>query len=111
MTSLSPVHTIGNQIQEALQLRADALARYTAADFVRLVERHRIPYHEKKLGQLFCDESSQQVIDLLVDGCERAGVRWAHPCSVRRVERIAAACAVTASRATWCASTSSPRTT
>src|SRR5687767_13062001 len=40
-----------------------ALARYTAADFVSLVEKHRIPYHEKKLGQLFCDEGSRRIIE------------------------------------------------
>ena len=43
-----------------------ALARYTPADFVRLVERHGISYHEKTLGQLFCDGSSQEVLDLLL---------------------------------------------
>jgi hypothetical protein len=44
-----------------------ALARYTPADFIALVERHGIAWHEKHKGQLFCDGSSQQVIDLLVD--------------------------------------------
>ena len=51
-----------------------ALARYTPADFVRLVERHRIRYHEKKLGQLFCDGSAQQITDMLLEECRRAGV-------------------------------------
>src|ERR687890_957779 len=49
-----------------------ALARYTPADFVRLVERHRIRYHEKKLGQLFCDGSAQDIIDMLLEECRRA---------------------------------------
>ena len=39
-----------------------ALARYTPADFITLVEKHRIPYHEKKLGQLFCDRSAQDIV-------------------------------------------------
>src|SRR5215210_6717616 len=46
-----------------------ALARYTPADFVALVESHRISYYEKKLGQLFCAGSAQQIIDLLVEEC------------------------------------------
>ncbi|HYJ47681.1 MAG TPA: NAD(P)/FAD-dependent oxidoreductase, partial [Pyrinomonadaceae bacterium] len=51
-----------------------ALARYTPADFISLVEKHRIAYHEKKLGQLFCDGSAQQIIDLLLAECEAANV-------------------------------------
>ena len=50
-----------------------ALARYTPADFIGLVEKHGIKYHEKKLGQLFCDESSQQIIDMLLRECADAG--------------------------------------
>jgi len=42
-----------------------ALARYTSGDFIALVEKHGIPYHEKKLGQLFCDFSSKQIVELL----------------------------------------------
>jgi predicted Rossmann fold flavoprotein len=52
-----------------------ALARYTPADFIRLVERHGIAYHEKTLGQLFCDGSAQQIVDLLMRECADAGVR------------------------------------
>ena len=51
-----------------------ALSRYTAQDFISLVEKHRIAYHEKTLGQLFCDGSSQQIIDLLLDECRQAKV-------------------------------------
>jgi len=51
-----------------------ALARYTPADFVRLVERHRIPYHEKKLGQLFCDRSASDITAMLEQECRDAGV-------------------------------------
>ena len=46
-----------------------ALARYTPRDFIALVEKHGIAYHEKKLGQLFCDESSQRIIDMLRAEC------------------------------------------
>ncbi|HEV3471491.1 MAG TPA: NAD(P)/FAD-dependent oxidoreductase [Pyrinomonadaceae bacterium] len=62
-----------------------ALARYTPADFVALVERHRIAYHEKKLGQLFCDGSSRQIIDMLLRECAGAGVRVLMGCRVTRV--------------------------
>src|SRR3982074_3379735 len=51
-----------------------ALARYTAADFVRLVEKHRIPYHEKKLGQLFCDRAASDITAMLEQECRDAGV-------------------------------------
>jgi len=42
-----------------------ALARYTPSDFIALVEKHRIPYHEKTLGQLFCDRSAHDIMDML----------------------------------------------
>ena len=62
-----------------------ALARYTPRDFIALVERHGIAWHEKTLGQLFCDESSRQVIDMLVEECRRGDVAWRQPCEVRAV--------------------------
>ncbi len=51
-----------------------ALARYTPEDFVALVEKHGIAYHEKKLGQLFCDGSSRQIVEMLLAECAEAGV-------------------------------------
>jgi len=63
----------------------DALARFTPADFVSMVERHRIPYHEKKLGQLFCDRSAADIIGMLKDECERGRVTWRVPCAVEGV--------------------------
>jgi len=62
-----------------------ALARYAPADFVELVERHRIAYHEKELGQLFCDDSSKQIVRMLVDECAQGGVRIETNCRVDRV--------------------------
>jgi len=53
-----------------------ALAQYDQHDFIALVEKHGIKYHEKKLGQLFCDESATQIIDMLLTECEDAGVRY-----------------------------------
>ena len=64
-----------------------ALARYTPTDFISLVEKHGIAHHEKKLGQLFCDGSSQQIIDLLLRECEAAGVAIRCGCQVREVKR------------------------
>ena len=51
-----------------------ALARYTPADFTAWVEKHRIPYHEKTLGQLFCDRSAADVVDMLLRECQTSGV-------------------------------------
>ena len=64
-----------------------ALARYTPSDFIEMVERHGIAYHEKELGQLFCDDSSKQIVKMLVDECEAAGVRIETSCSVENVQR------------------------
>jgi predicted Rossmann fold flavoprotein len=66
-----------------------ALARYTPQDFVELVERHRIAYHEKKLGQLFCDGSSRQIVELLLGECDAAGVRVLTQCRVGEVHKDA----------------------
>ena len=51
-----------------------ALNQYTHNDFIKLIESHNIKFHEKKLGQLFCDNSSQQIIDMLLDECKKANV-------------------------------------
>ncbi|KWS03481.1 hypothetical protein AZ78_1028 [Lysobacter capsici AZ78] len=64
-----------------------ALARYTPWDFIAMVERHRIAYHEKELGQLFCDESSKLIVKMLVDECMAAGVRINTGCSIERIVR------------------------
>jgi predicted Rossmann fold flavoprotein len=68
-----------------------ALARYTPADFIALVERHGIAYHEKELGQLFCDDSSKQIVRMLLDECAAAGVRVETSCEVTRVRNEDAA--------------------
>src|SRR5881296_4394197 len=52
-----------------------ALARYTPADFIALVEKHRIPYHEKTLGQLFCDRAASDITQMLEEECRAAGVQ------------------------------------
>lgn len=64
-----------------------ALARYTPADFIALVEKHRIAFHEKELGQLFCDESSKLIVRMLLDECAAAGAKLETSCAVDRVRR------------------------
>jgi hypothetical protein len=68
-----------------------ALARFSSRDFLAMVERHGVAYHERDHGQLFCDRTSQDLVDLLRDECAEAGVQWAYPCAVERVERAARA--------------------
>jgi len=64
-----------------------ALTRYTPADFIALVEKHRIPYHEKTLGQLFCDRSAQNVTDMLEAECRVARAQIFLSCRIREVQR------------------------
>ncbi len=65
-----------------------ALARYTPWHFIDLVERHRIAYHEKELGQLFCDESSKLIVKMLLDECTTAGVEVRTQSTIERVEHL-----------------------
>jgi predicted Rossmann fold flavoprotein len=62
-----------------------ALARYTPRHFIELVDRHAIAWHEKHKGQLFCDDSSQRIIDLLLAECELGRVERWQPCTVTAV--------------------------
>ncbi|RZI43600.1 NAD(P)/FAD-dependent oxidoreductase [Herbaspirillum sp. HC18] len=64
-----------------------ALSRYTPQDFIALVKRYRIAYHEKHKGQLFCDDSSEQIIDMLKAECDRGHVAWRMPCKVEAIGR------------------------
>src|SRR5271155_5876725 len=67
-----------------------ALARYTPADFLALVERHGIAWHEKKLGQLFCDGSSREIVEMLKRECDEAGVEIKTDAEVTAVCRVEA---------------------
>ena len=66
-----------------------ALARYTAADFIALVQRHGIAFHEKHKGQLFCDDSAEQIISMLLAECNAGGVQRWQPCAVNGVQAVA----------------------
>ncbi len=80
--------TPANYISANPHFCKSALARYTPADFIGMVEHHRIAYHEKELGQLFCDESSKQIVRMLLDECAAFGAQVRTHCAVDGIERI-----------------------
>ena len=67
-----------------------ALARYTPRDFLDLLKRYRIAYHEKHKGQLFCDNSAEDIISMLKAECAAGGVHWRMPCKVSSVGKSGA---------------------
>jgi predicted Rossmann fold flavoprotein len=79
--------TPANYLSANPHFAKSALARYTPWDFIALVEKHRIAWHEKELGQLFCDDSSKQIVRMLLDECAAAGVTVEANCAVQRVRR------------------------
>ncbi len=76
-----------NYLSENPHFAKSALARYTTRDFIALVEKYRIPYHEKTLGQLFCDGSAQQIVSLLESECRNSNVETKLRAEVERVEQ------------------------
>ena len=68
------------------QFCISALNRYTQWDFIALVEKHRIPYHERLHGQLFCDESAKDILAMLVSECEQVGVQIKTHCEIQQVQ-------------------------
>jgi predicted Rossmann fold flavoprotein len=79
--------TAANYISQNPHFSKSALARYTPRDFIALVEKHRIRYHEKKLGQLFCDGSAQAIINMLLDEARRARVEVRCNCRVEELQK------------------------
>ena len=79
--------TPGQYLSANPHFSKSALARYTPSDFIALVEKHRIAYHEKELGQLFCDDSSKQIVRMLLDECAAAHVTVEANCAVQRVRK------------------------
>lgn len=63
-----------------------ALTRFSQHDFLAMIEARGIAWHEREHGQLFCNESAQDIIDMLRDACTDAGVEWAFPCKVHGCE-------------------------
>jgi len=72
-----------------------ALSRYTPWDFIELVERHGIPYHEKKAGQLFCDNKASDIVEMLFQECVGAGVEIKTKTRVGRISREERVCVET----------------
>jgi len=77
--------TRANYISADPDFCRSALERYTPRDFIRLVESHGIAWHEKTLGQLFCDRSAVQIIDMLRAECAKGNVEWWQPCEISDV--------------------------
>jgi predicted Rossmann fold flavoprotein len=65
-----------------------ALARFTQWDFIQLVQKHKIPHHEKKLGQLFCSDKAQDILNLLLDECAEASAAIYSQCSITSVTAL-----------------------
>jgi predicted Rossmann fold flavoprotein len=79
-----------NFLSENPHFCKSALSRYTPADFVALVKKHRIGYHEKHRGQLFCNESAEQIIQMLKEECAAGDVTWRMPTTVASLEKTEA---------------------
>src|SRR5476651_952487 len=65
-----------------------ALARYTQWDFIGMVAKHGVPYHEKKLGQLFCDNKSSDILEMLLNECDQVGVSLHLDTSIQSIEKL-----------------------
>lgn len=74
-------------VSENMHFAKSALANYSAKDFIKLVEKHGIAYHEKKLGQLFCNNSAREIVDLLMDECQKGKVKFSLETKIFKVER------------------------
>lgn len=74
-----------NFISDNTHFCRSALSRYTPKDFLDLLKRYRVTYHEKHKGQLFCDDSSESIINILKEECTLGHVRWEMPCSVEYI--------------------------
>lgn len=80
--------TAQNYVSQNPHFAKSALSRYEPEDFIALIKKHGIAYHEKKLGQLFCDGSAQAIVDLLVSECREAGAEIQLDTQVNQVTRL-----------------------
>lgn len=76
-----------NYVSNNPHFAKSALSRFKPDDFIRMVRKHRISFHEKKLGQLFCDGSAEAIVDLLTNECESAGAKFRLSCEVRSISK------------------------
>ncbi|WP_342618497.1 NAD(P)/FAD-dependent oxidoreductase [Rhodoferax sp. GW822-FHT02A01] len=77
--------TAANFLSENPRFAKSALSRYTPRDFITLLQKHQIAFHEKHKGQLFCDRSAEDIINLLLAECAQGGVQGWQPCSLKAV--------------------------
>ncbi|MGH8434977.1 MAG: NAD(P)/FAD-dependent oxidoreductase [Pseudomonas sp.] len=77
----------GNFLSQNPHFCKSALARYTQWDFIELVGKHDVPYHEKKLGQLFCDNKASDILGLLLSECAQAGVQLLLNTSIQQIDK------------------------
>jgi predicted Rossmann fold flavoprotein len=84
-TNINASHS--NYISKNPHFCISALKKYTQNDFIQLVKKHKIEYHEKTLGQLFCNKSSKQIIDMLLKECEASSVKIALNTSVKSINK------------------------
>ncbi|PXF63650.1 BaiN/RdsA family NAD(P)/FAD-dependent oxidoreductase [Kangiella spongicola] len=90
-----------NFLSENEHFCKSALSRYTQWDFISLVEKHEIPYHEKKLGQLFCDNKAKDIVNMLLDECSDVGADVRTHCSIDKVEKTDKGFLLTSSQGKW----------
>ena len=76
-----------NYLSENPHFCKSALSRFTPRDFLKLVEKHGIAYHEKAPGQLFCEDRARRIVDLLLVECKAGGVTLKTGCTVKRIEK------------------------
>lgn len=82
------IHTAPNNfLSENPHFCKSALSRYTPQDFLSMLKRHKIAYHEKHKGQLFCDDSAEDIIRMLKAECDQGKVQWRMPCQVQDVSK------------------------
>jgi predicted Rossmann fold flavoprotein len=75
-------------VSENPHFAKSALARFTPSDFIEMVKKYGIEFHEKKLGQQFCDGSAQNIVDLLRDGCTEVNARIQTECAIKNIEAL-----------------------
>ncbi|WP_251357843.1 NAD(P)/FAD-dependent oxidoreductase [Kangiella sp. TOML190] len=78
-----------------------ALSRYTQWDFIALVEKHAIPFHEKKLGQLFCDNKAKDIVNMLLAECDEKDAEVRIKCSVESVKKVESGFVVSTNQGKW----------
>ena len=81
--------TAANFLSDNPRFAKSALSRYTPRDFLALVQKHQIPFHEKHKGQLFCDHSAEDIIAMLLAECAAGGVERWQPCAVKNIRFLA----------------------